>query len=429
MGVSIQFESHTVELWAIYTMEYDHAVLEYFDQPCTIELHYPGPSGRPTQARHIPDFLVLRRDGAYLEEWKPENKLLELLVTHPGRYQRDEQGNWRCPPGEEAAARLGLTYRIRSSAELHPTFIRNLIFLDDYFFKSTVTYEALTLILETVEAHPGMSLSTLREHYPRLGVDPVYALIARNRLYVDLYAELLKEHQRVQLYLDQLTAEAHALIQLRQGQGPFGRIGVQTPGVNLTTLQANTPLLWDGRRWRLLNLGDTTTTLLPEVGPLIQMETTQFLHFVDTQVMTIPAPAPSPAASLSAEVHHLLTQAGPEALDTANQRYRLLEAYQNKQQAIYQGTSPRTIRDWRASFRDAEVQYGCGYVGLLPKTTARGNRNPKAPEAPRRLLEEAIEQFYARPKQQKARAVFLAYQRTCLEQAIQPLSERAFIVR
>src|SRR5258708_27266373 len=34
MGVSIQFESHTIELWAIYTMEYDRAVLEFFYQPC-----------------------------------------------------------------------------------------------------------------------------------------------------------------------------------------------------------------------------------------------------------------------------------------------------------------------------------------------------------------------------------------------------------
>jgi hypothetical protein len=33
MGVSIQFESHTVELWTIYTMEYARAVLEFFDQP------------------------------------------------------------------------------------------------------------------------------------------------------------------------------------------------------------------------------------------------------------------------------------------------------------------------------------------------------------------------------------------------------------
>ena len=87
MGVSIQFESHTVELWAIYMMEYDQAVLEYFDQPCQLALHYQGPSGRATKAQHTPDFLVLRPDGAAFEEWKPEEKLLELMVTQPGRYQ------------------------------------------------------------------------------------------------------------------------------------------------------------------------------------------------------------------------------------------------------------------------------------------------------------------------------------------------------
>src|SRR5947209_7539208 len=64
MGVSVQFESHTVELWAIYTMEYDRAVLEFFDQPCQLELHYQGPSGCPTKALHTPDFLVLHTDGA-----------------------------------------------------------------------------------------------------------------------------------------------------------------------------------------------------------------------------------------------------------------------------------------------------------------------------------------------------------------------------
>lgn len=136
MGVSIQFESHNVELWAIYMMEYDQAVLEYFDQPCQLELHYQGPSGRAARAQHTPDFLVLRPDGAAFEEWKPEEKLLELMMTQPGRYQRDTSGAWRCPPGEAAAARLGLSYRVRSSAELHPGTIRNLIFLDDYFFST-----------------------------------------------------------------------------------------------------------------------------------------------------------------------------------------------------------------------------------------------------------------------------------------------------
>ena len=89
-------------------------------------------------ALHTPDFLVLRKDGASFEEWKPEEKLLELMMTHSGRYQRDERGKWRCPPGEAAAESLGLSYRVRSSEELHPGYIRNLIFLEEYFFDCEV---------------------------------------------------------------------------------------------------------------------------------------------------------------------------------------------------------------------------------------------------------------------------------------------------
>ena len=40
MGVTIQFESHRVELAGIYEMEHDPSVLEYFDQPPPIKLVY-----------------------------------------------------------------------------------------------------------------------------------------------------------------------------------------------------------------------------------------------------------------------------------------------------------------------------------------------------------------------------------------------------
>ncbi len=419
MGMSVQFESHTVELWAIYTMEYDQDVLEFFDQPNPLELHYRGPSGRLTKALHTPDFLVLRTDGACFEEWKPENKLLELMVTHPGRYQRDSSGKWRCPPGEAAAEREGLSYRVRSSAELHPGYIRNLIFLEDYFFECAVSYEALVHILETVQATPGMTLAALRVQHPYLRVDDVYTLIARNRLYVDLYTTWLKDHQHLPLYMDQPTAEAYALLRTNQGSAPFG----QMQGTNL---HANAQLDWDGKLWTLLNMGKTTTTLLSEEGMLIQLETSVFLHLVGTHEIHVKDTSQSPAIALSAEVHRLLTEAGPQALDVANHRYRLVQAYQKKQQEVYAGTPTRTIRDWLAHFRDAEAAYGCGYVGLLPKTAARGNRTPKATEESRHLLDEAIEQLYARPKQQKARNVFVVYQRTCLEQNVQPVTERTF---
>ena len=130
MGCTIQFESHTVELWAIYTMEHDPTVLEYYDQPTTVPLHYRSKTGRRLTVSHTPDFLVLTHEGVWLEEWKTEETLQQLILAQPARYVRDEHGRWRCPPGEETAASLGLRYRVRSAVELAPEVIRNLIFLE-----------------------------------------------------------------------------------------------------------------------------------------------------------------------------------------------------------------------------------------------------------------------------------------------------------
>ncbi len=430
MGMTIQFESHKVELWAIYAMEYDAQVLEYFDQPDTLTLTYQSPSGRTVVASHTPDFLVLRQDSVGFEEWKPEERLRTLAVSHPGRYQHDPAGRWCCPPGEEAAARLGLSYHVRSSAGLHPTSIRNLIFLEDYFFAHHVAPDTAAQILEAVEAQPGMSLAALLQTWPHIAVDAVYALIARGGLYVDLCASPLNEHPHVQLYPDQTTAEAHVLLLASRTTPPFATPSEQVAVTQLVALHANAPLLWDGRRWTLVNVGNTLTTLLPEVGPPLQIETRFFLHLVNTQTITVLEPPQTlPHASLSHEVHRHLTEAGPAALEVANRRFRLVEAYQQRQQEFYAGTPPRTIRDWVARFRDAEARFGCGYIGLLPHTTARGNRTPKAPEAARRLLDEVIDTLYARSKQQHAQAVYVAYQDACRAAAMQPLSKRTFYRR
>jgi putative transposase len=61
MQCSIQFESEHVELWAIYAMEGDDDVLEFYDQPSRIPLSYRAKSGRKTTQWHTPDFFVLHR--------------------------------------------------------------------------------------------------------------------------------------------------------------------------------------------------------------------------------------------------------------------------------------------------------------------------------------------------------------------------------
>ena len=131
MGVTIQFESHRVELAGIYEMEHSGSVLEYFDQTQPIKLVYASPKGRRMGVWHTPDFFVIRDREAGWEEWKTEDELQRLKVKSPGRYFPNAQGGWNCPPGAAYAEALGLYYRVRSSAEIDWTFQRNIQFLDD----------------------------------------------------------------------------------------------------------------------------------------------------------------------------------------------------------------------------------------------------------------------------------------------------------
>ena len=67
MGVTIQFESHRVELAAVYELEHDDDVLEYFDQPPSFKLEYDSADGRrhgrPSHCRLLRDPKRLRWVG------------------------------------------------------------------------------------------------------------------------------------------------------------------------------------------------------------------------------------------------------------------------------------------------------------------------------------------------------------------------------
>ena len=132
MGLTIQFESHRVELPFVYEMEHDPGVLEYYDQPPSIPLAYHAANGRRLSVMHTPDYFVLRQDSAGWVECKTSEDLEKLAIRTPNRYLRDGNGNWRCPPGEAHASALGLDYRVWSSAEINWILQRNLQFLEDY---------------------------------------------------------------------------------------------------------------------------------------------------------------------------------------------------------------------------------------------------------------------------------------------------------
>src|SRR5271166_1554338 len=95
MGVTIQFESHRVELPFIYEAEHDSQVFEYYDQPSSIPLVYRAVNGRRLSVMHTPDYFVLREGSACWIECKTEEDLEALASRNPNRYSRDIGGKWR----------------------------------------------------------------------------------------------------------------------------------------------------------------------------------------------------------------------------------------------------------------------------------------------------------------------------------------------
>ncbi|HEU0139739.1 MAG TPA: DDE-type integrase/transposase/recombinase [Bryobacteraceae bacterium] len=204
MGVTIQFESHRVELAGIYEMEHDLEVLEFYDQPLQIKLNYESPGGKRLGVLHTPDFFVIRRNAAGWEEWKSEEDLLQLAERSPNRYLGSEDGQWRCLPGEACAREFGFYYRVRSSREINWVYQRNIQFLEDYL-RSDLPIRAGTheRLRDLVSARFAIGLSDLfRETEGIVTRDEIFAMIALGPLEVDLSAAPLTEPSNVRVLLN-----------------------------------------------------------------------------------------------------------------------------------------------------------------------------------------------------------------------------------
>ena len=72
MGQTIQFESHTVELWAIYQMEHSPDVLEFYDR--ATPLQDPVPKQKRTKNRSLPYPRLLRAAKKWCNLGRMENR-------------------------------------------------------------------------------------------------------------------------------------------------------------------------------------------------------------------------------------------------------------------------------------------------------------------------------------------------------------------
>jgi transposase InsO family protein len=428
MGLTIQFESHTVELAFIYEYEHDKVgVLEYYDQPPPIKLNYKG-KGKGNKERnlgymHTPDFFVIRPDSAGYEECKTEEKLIQLSAKSPNRYVRGEDGEWRCPPGEEFAAQHNLYYRLRSSATIDWTFQRNIIFLEDYLRVRvpSVPEKARKAVLELVEVEPGITLRNLLLQTEEMACsDDIYMMIATEQICVDWRAAALAEPDTVHIFPDQETAAAYSRI-------------TRVPAITAANLihkvdcKIGSKLAWDNKKWQVINPGETKVGLLSEEGEYMGLPGATFDELVKRGEIVGVVETDE---GQSKEVQERFSVATRKDCMIANRRYEFIFPEFGIDGVVKRDIDERTLRRYRAKYRNAEALYGCGYIGLLPERdesgNGQGNHNPKLPEATRLLTEDFIANKFETYKQQGMFEVHALLKRECEERGIVHPSYKSF---
>ncbi|HLZ29584.1 MAG TPA: integrase [Chloroflexota bacterium] len=418
MQRTIQFESHTVELPGIYEMEHAADVAEYYDQPSTFTLSYPGLKGRTVSFRHTPDFFAMRSREAGWEEWKTEQDLTKLAVKMPNRYVRTDDGHWRCPPGERYAEQYGLYYRLRSSAEIESILYRNLQFLEDYLLdeRPFVAEDKRATIRQLVQENPGLTLANLLAQPSMTGrADDLYQLIAVDELHVDLRRDPLAEYRLTKVFLDQGVAQA-----FRHRRDTLSATGLGTPRVLSVTPGARYD--WDGLTWELLNAGKVLS-LRSSDGRLVALDQDQFDGLVRIGSLR-GASAPEDGGGLPEEVRQVLAKSSPRDLEIANFRSEIATAYLSGQG--FSGVPDRTVERWAAAYRAAEQKYGWGYVGLIPQPNP-GNRSSRFPQTVYDLMSELAVTEFGQPNAPSKKIVYGMLANACTRQGLEAPRYKAWL--
>ncbi len=370
MGVTIQFESHRVELPTILEFEHDVEVLEFYDQPPSLKLIY-SKEGRTMGHLYTADFFVIRQDGAGWVECKTDEELIKLAAKSPHRYSKDNQGIWHMFPGEEYAAKLELTFNVYPASRINRIFQRNVVFLEDYYRMEDqiVPQSASKSILSIVNDSPGITLDELFACSDN-AADDIYMMIAAEQIFVDLYAFALGEPDKVRVYMTEDIARA------------YSRVASALPSTILELkdirLDIGVHILWDGKQWTIINIGETRTYLKSgdAVETIIALDNPRLNEMVITGEIKVAAD--TGITNADNPVLDILRKASPDDHEEAMQRLKIVNAYLNAGELPAACTkSLRTIYRWASGYRIAKGLYGDGYVGLLPRTYAMGHDERK----------------------------------------------------
>jgi transposase InsO family protein len=405
MGFTIQFESHKVELASIYEMEHDRDVLEYYDQPCKIKLNYISKNGRNVGFNSTPDFFVIRNGSVMLEEWKDEEELIKLSNDSPYRYCKDSNGLWRCPPAEKYLQEFGVGFIVRTNSNINWILQRNLIYLEDYLVDDEyqVNDAIKEVIIDRIHNQPGIFLSELKNVQGDYTVDDVHYLLARREIFIDLNKDDINESDSVHVYESEEHAKAYSNIKFSKSETDYLR--------GIIEIKVGKKLLWNGNAWTILNDGIDQITLMSENQELCEIPYTSLQQLINQG--SIKPEETGKSLGLCEAAKLILASADKNDIETANFRYNILFSGQLIEESEDKKVAERTKRHWNKKYKEAQLLYNYGYIGLIPQHKSKGNYNEKLPRETLDLMEKYIENEYELKKNKNRTVVYGQFATEC----------------
>lgn len=422
MGRVIQAESHHNELAAVLAWEYDEHTHEFYDQPPKIKLRGKNRNGVSYSYLVTPDFFILQEGFTGWIECKTEAWLQAKEAEGSGAYVRDEKGTWRHLPGEAYAAELGLAFKVRSSSENDWTAIRNTGFISDYLDSASPLPSPKER--QTINAlfadNSWIRLKDLLEGDHGVSTDIIFTMIARNELHVRLDRDLLTEPERTKVFRDSAAAKAYQIL-TEDSHLPA------VPVTHAVTTEIGATVLWDNMPRRIAHIGNDRIYLEEADKPAGSGSGLKVLARTDFEALVHQGHITGPAVSADIDwqsLDSMLRHASPLDIELATLRYRnLFPGDLNDGARTF---APRTLRKFRAQFRHSEATLGAGFVGLLPKTHMRGNRERKLDPAVIAIMEEVIDELYAHSTRRPVTSCWGEVRLRCKEQGLEAPSEKSF---
>ncbi len=366
MQCIIKAESAKVEFAFLLATEHDDTILEIWDQPPAIPLEYRDTRNRIQRPLHTPDYFIFGYQECGWIECKPTQELVRQAETRPNRYILDEQGIWRCPPGEAFATHYGLTYRVWSSDEANWAAQDNALFLEDYYQeleRLTVPETVLDTLYQIVDEHPGSMLSDLRTAASTISADLINIAIARHALYVDLATYRLSEPWHTPVFRNRNLARAYQKSETRDDEH------------GASSHHPSSGITLEGRE-------------LLERASDVDLATAVFRNRV---------------------IH-------PDHYDDEEQ----VQIARNRT-----AVPVRTKRRWLQWYREAEARYGSGFIGLLARYHNCGGLRQIQAEVIT-LIHQVLETHYDTATQKPKRGAYGEYLKLSEEHQLKAVSQRTF---